>query len=161
MMRAEQFQSLVDQFKYRQPFQPFVIETDYGDRVRVDSPEELHCLHGSAVHTRKLDGRLTFVEHEYVHRVCDPQDADASQSNLPSVTPRDALEIKLEQYRRREPFKPFVIRLFSGSEVIINRPEELKYLWGSASHTNSDDGSWTLFEWYDVEAVADLVTQAT
>ena len=61
MMRAEEFQSLVDQFKRRQPFIPFVIETDYGERILVNAPDELQCLHGSGVHTRPKDGSLTFV----------------------------------------------------------------------------------------------------
>lgn len=48
MMKPEHFQQLVDQFRQRQPFQPFLIVLDSGERVVVDDLDQFRCWLGSA-----------------------------------------------------------------------------------------------------------------
>jgi hypothetical protein len=46
-MTAEAFEQTLRQFKYRQPFQGFVIEKTSGERVEIDNPDALVFSGGS------------------------------------------------------------------------------------------------------------------
>ena len=70
MMKSDAFQRAVDGFKHRQPFQPFVVELDDGERLLVEQPEVLHCFAGSALHYPP-GGRMTLVDAEDVKHVLE------------------------------------------------------------------------------------------
>lgn len=70
MMKREQFDQLARSFWKRQPFRPFVIECDDGQRFVINQPEEFHCYAGSAEYFYP-DGSLDFIDNEDVVRIVD------------------------------------------------------------------------------------------
>lgn len=70
MMKREIFQQLVDQFRNRQPFHPFVIVLDSGERIVIEDLDQFSCWLGSATYCdRQLE--MYFVDAEEVTEVTD------------------------------------------------------------------------------------------
>ena len=76
-MKRQQLQSAVDSFKQRQPFQPFVVELDEGERLIVDDPKQLPGFGGAYTYLRP-GGNFVFVDPEDVARVVDLASANAT-----------------------------------------------------------------------------------
>ena len=70
MMKSHQFQQAVDAFKQRQPFQPFVIELDDGQRLVVEDPEAFKCFAGGGTWFWP-NGDLLLVDGEDVRQVVE------------------------------------------------------------------------------------------
>lgn len=70
MMKSHVFQQAVDAFRQRQPFRPFVIEMDDGQRLVVADPKEFHCFAGGAT-WEWPNGELMFVDSEDVKQVVE------------------------------------------------------------------------------------------
>lgn len=70
MLAREEYQTLVDSKRKRQPFYPFIIEMDDGDRFLIDRPEKFHCWMGSGTLTEP-DGSFHFVDWDQVKAVVD------------------------------------------------------------------------------------------
>jgi hypothetical protein len=70
MMKRHVFQEAVDAFKHRQPFRPFVVEMDDGQRLVVNSPEPFQCYAGAGTYTLP-DGYFMFVDNEDVKQVVE------------------------------------------------------------------------------------------
>ena len=70
MMKRHQFQEAVDAYKQRQPFRPFVIEMDDGQRLVVEDPKAFPCFAGGGT-WEWPDGELMFVDAEDVKQVVE------------------------------------------------------------------------------------------
>jgi hypothetical protein len=70
MMKRHHFQEAVDAFRQRQPFRPFVIEMDDGQRLVVEDPKAFPCFAGGGT-WEWPDGELMFVDAEDVKQVVE------------------------------------------------------------------------------------------
>jgi hypothetical protein len=71
MMKRSDFDQVVRAFLERQPFRPFVIEFEEGERFVVDKPEALMApAFGKTVYFRP-DGSFDFVDSENVSQVVE------------------------------------------------------------------------------------------
>ena len=77
MMKREQFDQLARSFWKRQPFRPFVIEYDDGQRFVVADPELFSCYAGSA-DLFHADGSLDILDHENVARIVELTEASTN-----------------------------------------------------------------------------------
>jgi hypothetical protein len=64
-------------------------------------------------------------------------------------------ERSLRAFRQRMPFKPFLVELASGTQLIIEHPEALAHRGRTAVYINSD-GEFTLFDNTMVTRVSDI-----
>ena len=79
MMRPEDFQRLVDQFRQRHPFQPFVIVLDSDERIVIEDLDQFRCWLGSADYCdRNLE--MYFVDAEEVAEVVEHTPVGSPQS---------------------------------------------------------------------------------
>jgi len=69
---------------------------------------------------------------------------------------RESFQAAVEQFKRRSPFRPFLVELDDGKKVIVQKPEELHCLRGLGAHCRSSDGEFTLVDYDIVSRVADL-----
>ena len=67
-MKAEHFQTTIRAFRKRTPFQPYLVESVSGDRVRVDHPEALVIRGGVAVFLAP-DGAPAIFDREGVSQI--------------------------------------------------------------------------------------------
>jgi hypothetical protein len=74
MMKRDGFQSIIDGFKKREPFRPFVIELDNGQRLTIENLKYFQCFAGTATYMTP-DHSLHFVDPEDVKQVLDAVDA--------------------------------------------------------------------------------------
>ena len=79
MMKPDDFQQLVDQFRQRKPFQPFVIVLDTGERIIIEDLDQFGCYLGSATYCDR-DLEMYFVDAEEVAQVIELAPATAPQS---------------------------------------------------------------------------------
>jgi hypothetical protein len=70
MMKREQFDQLARAFWKRQPFRPFVIEYEDGERFVVTQPDAFGCYAGSATLFHP-DGSLDIIDSENVSRIVE------------------------------------------------------------------------------------------
>jgi hypothetical protein len=70
MMKRAEFDQLARSFWKRQPFRPFVIEYEDGERFIVDDPEAFGCYAGSATLFHP-DGSLDIIDNENVARIIE------------------------------------------------------------------------------------------
>jgi hypothetical protein len=70
MMKREDFEKAVSSLLHRQPFRPFVIELDSGERLVVGQREALGHYVGSATFFRP-NGDFDFVEPEDVKQLLE------------------------------------------------------------------------------------------
>jgi hypothetical protein len=70
------------------------------------------------------------------------------------MTPR-VFETSLRAFQIRRPFKPFIIELHSGSEILVPHPEAVVTQSGSAVHF-APDGGITIFDARSVSQLCDL-----
>jgi hypothetical protein len=76
MMKRQQFDDAVRPFWKRQPFRPFVIEYEDGERFIVSDPNRFSCGGGTASLFHP-DDSLDIIDHENVSRVIDLAEAHA------------------------------------------------------------------------------------
>jgi hypothetical protein len=70
MMKREDFEHAVTALLRRQPFRPFVIELDHGERLVVGQPDALKHHAGSAIYFRP-HGHFDFVDPENVKQLLE------------------------------------------------------------------------------------------
>jgi hypothetical protein len=70
MMKREQFEAALRERTQRQPFLPFTIELDGGDKFIVTERKAIHHFAGAAT-IYHPDGNFDFIDPEDVSRVCD------------------------------------------------------------------------------------------
>jgi hypothetical protein len=70
MMKRADFEKVMATMLHRQPFRPFLIELDDGERLVVGQREAVHHYVGSAVYFRP-DGNFDFVDPENVNRLLE------------------------------------------------------------------------------------------
>jgi hypothetical protein len=64
-------------------------------------------------------------------------------------------ETSLKAFQIRRPFRPFIIELHSGSEILVAHPEAVVTQSGSAVHF-SPDGGITIFDSKSVSQLCDI-----
>ena len=69
---------------------------------------------------------------------------------------RESFQAAVDQFKRRQPFRPFLVELDNGKQVIVQKPEELHCLRGLGAHCRSGDGEFTLVDFDIVSRVDDL-----
>ncbi|MBL8795319.1 MAG: hypothetical protein JNM56_15545 [Planctomycetia bacterium] len=75
MMKPTEFEQAVNAFRHRQPFRPFVIELDGGERIIVRDPQELSCCYGGADYEGPTDDDFAFIECYEVRQVVELAEA--------------------------------------------------------------------------------------
>ncbi len=67
----------------------------------------------------------------------------------------DTFERSLRAFRQRKPFKPFLVELASGAQIIVHHPEALAHHGRAAVYINPD-GDFTLLDNTMVTRVSDI-----
>jgi hypothetical protein len=67
----------------------------------------------------------------------------------------DNFERSLRAFRQRKPFRPFLVELASGAQIIVHHPEALAH-HGRAAVYISPDGEFTLLDNTMVTRVSDI-----
>jgi hypothetical protein len=80
MMKPEAFEQAVNSFRHSQPFRPFVIELDDGERIVVRDPKELSCCFGGADYEGPTDDDFAFIECYDVSQVVELPASEARAS---------------------------------------------------------------------------------
>jgi hypothetical protein len=65
-------------------------------------------------------------------------------------------ERSLKAFRQRQPFKPFLVELASGTKLIVEHPEALAHRGRTAIYINPD-GDFTLLDNTMVTLVSDIM----
>jgi hypothetical protein len=78
---------------------------------------------------------------------------------MPAMT-EDNFERSLRAFRQRKPFKPFLVELASGTQIVIHHPEALAHHGRAAVYINPD-GEFTLLDNTMVTQVSDITGNGT
>jgi hypothetical protein len=71
MMNRQAFDDVINAFKRRVPFRPFVIERDEGEPLVVNRPDQVRCFYGSGEYIYP-NGDVYFLLHcDNVNRVVE------------------------------------------------------------------------------------------
>ena len=69
MMPADQFERTVKDLLKREPFEPFVIEDDAGEKYLVYTPKALFYIDGPRGLYFHADGNMDFINSEVVSKI--------------------------------------------------------------------------------------------
>ena len=128
-MDKDTFEHTLQSFRHREPFEMFVIELDYGEKILVDDPK-------SFVYN---DGAVGFMGPDRIYMF------DAGQvlhirllSEDPLSVDKDNFEQTVRSYLNRQPFENFVIELDDGQVILVDDPQAFGFGGGSAGIISSD-----------------------
>lgn len=179
-MTADHFEMTLDIMMSRQPFKPFTVELNTGQRIEIDHPRAVSSRNGFAVFTSP-GGPLIMFDHESVNQSINapahaaPGKRRNKQQRLarlslkrpnPTATPGREYDMTAEHFDEalellvlRRPFKAFTIELNTGQRIEIDHPGATTWRNGFAVFT-SPGGPLIMFDHESVNQIIDVPAHA-